>query len=390
MLIAILDSTSCPWASPLPLGLIATAIIALGGIRLTPSATRASRSCRCISSRTSFTVTAARRLIVGFALFGSVTYFPLSFQRRSGRAHGIRPADAADDARHAHALDRLRPADQPHGALQDLPGRGHRGDDPGPVAPSRTSTSHDPTHRIAAPDGARHRARHGDAGARARRAERRGLSRSRRRHLGRHPSSVSSAARSARPSSARSSPLAWPRSCGARSLVALHPDRRGRRPAHRPPGGGDARGRSRRLPTGLRPTRSRPCSSWPRRGAARLRAHLLLPERHLRATAATSPSGSTTHSPRPRTPTRSPSSSARSSAARRRRAAPGLRREAGRARADHVSPGAAGRSCASKRTGCAETRARPPKKACRPIASPPGRRGASQTGPDRGRGRRRG
>ena len=80
-----------------------SAVLALSGCSSRSSAARANRCCRfgCSRNRT-FTVTSTVGFIVGFALFGSVTYLPVFLQVVKGAsANRVGHADAADDGRHA-------------------------------------------------------------------------------------------------------------------------------------------------------------------------------------------------------------------------------------------------------------------------------------------------
>ena len=103
----------------------------LVGVRASPSGARRSRSCRSSSSGTASSPCArAIGFIIGFALFGSVTYLPLFLQIVKGRSpttSGLQLTPMM--ARPARHVDRQRPADQQVRALQAVPGRRHRGDD---------------------------------------------------------------------------------------------------------------------------------------------------------------------------------------------------------------------------------------------------------------------
>ena len=146
---------------------------------------------------------------------------------RQGREPGRLGAAAhADDGRRARHVDRQRPADQPRRAATA----------PFPIVGTALMTvallllsrPRRPTRSLGRVDvhvRARLRPRHGHAGARARRAERRRLPRPRRRDRRARRCSARSAARSASRCSARSSPTAW----RARSRVACRPARRCRR-----------------------------------------------------------------------------------------------------------------------------------------------------------------
>ena len=77
-----------------------------------------------------FSAASAIGFVVGFAMFGALTFLPLYMQVVQGRQPDlVRAAAAADDGRPAGHLDRHRAAGQPVGPLQDLPGRRHGDDD---------------------------------------------------------------------------------------------------------------------------------------------------------------------------------------------------------------------------------------------------------------------
>ena len=79
-LIADLGGTAFPWMSPLPLGLIAVSIISVAGFLLAERRSSEPVLPLHLFRQRTFSVTSVVGLIVGFALFGSVTYFPLYLQ----------------------------------------------------------------------------------------------------------------------------------------------------------------------------------------------------------------------------------------------------------------------------------------------------------------------
>ncbi len=80
ILVTDLGGTEYPWSSPLILGLIVTAVVSLLAFVLAEGrAEEAVLPLRLFRNR-AFWVTSAVGLIVGFALFGSVTYLPLFLQ----------------------------------------------------------------------------------------------------------------------------------------------------------------------------------------------------------------------------------------------------------------------------------------------------------------------
>ena len=131
-----------------------------------------------------FAVAGALSAIVGFALFGSITFLPLYFQTvDAATPDGIGPAAAADDGRRPRHVDRLGPADLPPRPLQGVPRRRHadRRDRALPALPARGGHERAPGGRL--PARPRPRPRHDHAGARPRRAERGRLRRPGRGHL---------------------------------------------------------------------------------------------------------------------------------------------------------------------------------------------------------------
>ena len=142
----------------------------------------------------------------------------LPAEREGPQRHRLGPAADADDGRHARHVDRERPADQPARPLQAVPDR-RDGADGGRVFLLSASASR------GRPGGALHararpRARHGDAGARARGPERGRLRVPRRRHLRRDPVPPDRRLDRRRRSSARSSPTGSPQPGGAGSRPA--------------------------------------------------------------------------------------------------------------------------------------------------------------------------
>ena len=78
---------------------------------------------RLLSNRV-FAITGAVGFVVGFALFGAVTYLPLFLQVVKGSiADRVGAAAAAADGRAADHLDRLGPGDHAHGPLPRVPDR---------------------------------------------------------------------------------------------------------------------------------------------------------------------------------------------------------------------------------------------------------------------------
>ena len=81
-----------------------------------------------------FTAASAIGFVVGFAMFGALTFLPLFFQDvQGGEPHPVRAPALPLDGRPAGGLDRLGAAGQPVGPLQGLPGGGHRPHDRGPL-----------------------------------------------------------------------------------------------------------------------------------------------------------------------------------------------------------------------------------------------------------------
>src|SRR6266705_3094744 len=79
-LVSDLGGTAYPWSSPLMLGLIATAIVSLGLFAFVERKIAEPVLPLHLFRQQTFVITSAVGLIVGFALFGSVIYFPLYLQ----------------------------------------------------------------------------------------------------------------------------------------------------------------------------------------------------------------------------------------------------------------------------------------------------------------------
>ena len=80
ILVTDLGGTSYPWSSPLVLGLIAAGVIALGAFLIVERrAAEPVLPLRLFANR-AFSVTSLVALVVGFAMFGSITYLPLFLQ----------------------------------------------------------------------------------------------------------------------------------------------------------------------------------------------------------------------------------------------------------------------------------------------------------------------
>jgi EmrB/QacA subfamily drug resistance transporter len=80
VLVSDMAGTRMSWTSPLMLGLIATAVIALVAFAVTETRAKEPVMPPRLFANQTFSVTSAVGLIVGFALFGSVTYLPLFLQ----------------------------------------------------------------------------------------------------------------------------------------------------------------------------------------------------------------------------------------------------------------------------------------------------------------------
>ena len=75
-----LGGTAYPWGSPIVLGLIVVSAIALGAFALAERGVKEPLLPPRLFANPTFSVTSVLGLIVGFALFGSVTYFPVYLQ----------------------------------------------------------------------------------------------------------------------------------------------------------------------------------------------------------------------------------------------------------------------------------------------------------------------
>jgi len=79
-LVSDLGGTSYPWSSPLMIGLIAAAVVSLALFIVVERNVAEPVLPLHLFGQQTFVITSAVGLIVGFALFGSVTYFPLFLQ----------------------------------------------------------------------------------------------------------------------------------------------------------------------------------------------------------------------------------------------------------------------------------------------------------------------
>ena len=184
VLLTTLGGTSYDWASVqiVGLGVIGVAGI-LAFLRAESRAAEPILPLRLFRNRV-FAITSAIGFVIGFALFGALTYLPL-FQQvvRGYSPDRVGPAADPGDGRRADRLDRLGPGDHGHRPLQAVPDRRHgdrRARHAPALAPGRADLDALRLRRDVR-DGLRARAGH--AGARARRAERRRVLRARRRHV---------------------------------------------------------------------------------------------------------------------------------------------------------------------------------------------------------------
>ena len=75
-----LGGTAYPWSSPMSIGLIAVSLLAARAVRGDREKSEGAGAADAPVRQQTFVVTSLVGLIVGFALFGSVTYFPLYLQ----------------------------------------------------------------------------------------------------------------------------------------------------------------------------------------------------------------------------------------------------------------------------------------------------------------------
>ena len=153
-----------------------------------------------------FSVASAMGFMIGMAMFGAIMFIPLFLQLVYGASPtssglrmlplmaGLLVASIAS----GRAISRI-------GRYQHVPDRRHRPLTVGMLLLSRLSVGTAPWMASALHARRRRRHRPGDAGARARRPERRAADRDRRRHLDRHLLPLDGRLASASPSSARSS-----------------------------------------------------------------------------------------------------------------------------------------------------------------------------------------
>jgi predicted MFS family arabinose efflux permease len=79
-LLADIGGSAYPWSSPLLIGLIAVSVLSLALFAIVERKAAEPVLPLRLFQRQTFVVTSVVGLIVGFALFGSVTYFPLYLQ----------------------------------------------------------------------------------------------------------------------------------------------------------------------------------------------------------------------------------------------------------------------------------------------------------------------
>ena len=173
VLFTSLGGTTWAWGSPQIIGLILLSIVLLPTFVYVES--RADEPILPLSlfrNRT-FATTSAVGFIVGFALFGAITFLPLYLQVTKGSSPTeVRPRVDAADGRAAHHVDREREPDHALGQVPAVSDRrdGRDGDRPVPALAARGRDAD--LARADRGGRPRPRARRGDAGARARGAER--------------------------------------------------------------------------------------------------------------------------------------------------------------------------------------------------------------------------
>ena len=134
ILAASLGGNTYAWGSPEIVGAgIAGVLLLLGFAAVERRAAEPVLPPHLFSNRT-FVLTSAIGLVVGFALYGAVTYLPLFLQIVKGATPtGSGPAAAASHGGPADHLDRIRTGDHSHRALPLVPGRRDRHHDARPL-----------------------------------------------------------------------------------------------------------------------------------------------------------------------------------------------------------------------------------------------------------------
>src|SRR3954465_11015631 len=84
-LLSDLGGTAYPWSSPMSIGLIAVSVLAVVLFVVVEKRAKEPVLPMRLFGQQTFVITSAVGLIVGFALFGSVTFFPLSLHAAQGR-----------------------------------------------------------------------------------------------------------------------------------------------------------------------------------------------------------------------------------------------------------------------------------------------------------------
>ena len=176
VLFTSLGGTTEPWGSRRSIALIVVGVALLGAFLLVEQRAQEPILPLELFKNRTFAVTSAIGFIIGLALFGSITYLPLFLQIVKGLSptkSGLQltPMMAGllvTSILAGRAISR-------YGRYRIVPDRRHRLDERRHGAARTAQRPFGDLHRCARHDRPRARARHGDAGPRARRAERRRL-----------------------------------------------------------------------------------------------------------------------------------------------------------------------------------------------------------------------
>ena len=130
VLFTSLGGTSYSWTSPLVIGLMVVGVLLLAAFVWAESRAAEPVLSLDLFRNDVFAYSSAVGFIVGFAMFGSLTYIPaLPADREGIEPDRIGAADAAADGRRADRVDLQRPDHEPYRALQGVPDHRHGADD---------------------------------------------------------------------------------------------------------------------------------------------------------------------------------------------------------------------------------------------------------------------
>ena len=142
VLFTSLGGTTYPWGSaPIIAMAVAGVVLAVAFLMVERRAAEPVIPLELFANRV-FSAASAIGFVMGFAMFGALTFLPLLPEREGGQPHGVGAAPPAADGRAAGRLGRLGPAGEPLGPLQGVPGRRHLPHDRGLLLMSMIGLDH--------------------------------------------------------------------------------------------------------------------------------------------------------------------------------------------------------------------------------------------------------